>query len=147
MEKIQEELPFFRVLADSTRVEFQQLVMYCSKQRAESICEFMINILNSNIPSSEQNLKDLMKHKRVLYKLIRPELTVKERKTIIKRNAMLIQETITYYLPRLEKLILENADSSQSENSENDNEQENESAEDTSSSGSAEEEQPEMETV
>lgn len=115
MERIQEEMPFVRVLSESSRVEFQQLVLHCSKQRVEVICEIIINILNRTIDSTDQNMKDLLKHRRVLTKLTRPDLTVKERKTIIRRNAMLVQETITYFLPRLEKLLLQDSESSESE--------------------------------
>lgn len=135
MEKIQEQLPFIRVLSDSNRVEFQQLVLYSSKLRIEVICEFLVNILNGNIESSEQNMKDLMKHKRVLHKLIRPELTIKQRKTIIRRHAMLVQETITYFLPRLEKLLIESANPSDTDSNSGESDQDNESS-DTSISAS-----------
>lgn len=107
MENIKLHLPFLSSLKDNNTKDFKLIIIGSSKKKIDVICEFLLNILNNNLESSETEIKKLANHKIVLRKLCKKKFDLRVRKNTILRNSKFIHGIISDYFSRLEKKLTE----------------------------------------
>jgi hypothetical protein len=79
-----EEL-FYRILVDpkvSLKVK-KSIIKSFDKNNINSICELVLNVLNKNVPISQEVFKKLIPHAKNCRKILNRKLKIKEKKKII----------------------------------------------------------------
>ena len=107
MKRVQDELPFLKVLVFSARKEFENYIKAASRNKILALTEIVLNVLNRNIESTKGEILALRRYRRTLRKVSRLKISIKERKRIIVSHPRLFQQLLKRYLVKIEPFLKE----------------------------------------
>lgn len=104
MDVLLENLGFFKGFVHLSKKQSKAILNHLTKDQTRVICEMAANVLRQNLKLGQTDKTSLAKHRSIIRKLARRELTHKQRESIIKNNTPAVVRLIQAAVRSLEKL-------------------------------------------